>query len=202
MINPEEIGKWTEVSDEDAKKVSSKTRSRVGTPEKREVSQIVFPNVEEAQTARGRIASGTSFDDLAKERNLNLSDVDLGMIAKSAILDPAVADAAFALPSGEVSQPVQGRFGVALVKIGKIEPGVTPSYESFAAQVKKEIGADRRKSQVAELHNKMEDERGGGASVVEAAQKLGLTAVTIDAVDRSGRIPNGQLWPISRAAST
>ena len=41
----------------------------------------------------------------------------------------------------------------------------------------------------------MEDERGGGASVVEAAQKLGLTAVTIDAVDRSGRTPNGQ--PVS-----
>jgi peptidyl-prolyl cis-trans isomerase D len=38
----------------------------------------------------------------------------------------------------------------------------------------------------------MEDERGGGASVVEAAQKLGLTAVTIDAVDRSGRLPSGK----------
>jgi peptidyl-prolyl cis-trans isomerase D len=39
----------------------------------------------------------------------------------------------------------------------------------------------------------MEDERGGGASVIEAAQKLGLAAVTIDAVDRSGRLPNGEL---------
>ena len=39
----------------------------------------------------------------------------------------------------------------------------------------------------------MEDERGGGASVIEAAKKLGLAAVTIDAVDRSGRLPNGQL---------
>jgi peptidyl-prolyl cis-trans isomerase D len=193
VISPEEIGKWTEVSDEDAKKIFEQNSSRVGTPEKREVSQMVFPSVEEAQAARSRIASGTSFDDLAKERNLNLSDVDLGMIAKSAILDPAVADAAFSLPSGEVSQPVQGRFGVALVKIGKIEPGVTPSYESFAAQVKKEIASDRAKAKIAELHNKMEDERGGGASVVEAAQKLGLTAVTIDAVDRSGRLPNGQL---------
>jgi peptidyl-prolyl cis-trans isomerase D len=45
---------------------------------------------------------------------------------------------------------------------------------------------------VAELRDKMEDERGGGASVIEAAQKLGLAAVTIDAVDRSGRLPNGQ----------
>jgi peptidyl-prolyl cis-trans isomerase D len=198
VVNPEELGKWSEVSDEDAKKAFEQYSSRMGTPEKREVSQMVFPNLEEAQAARSRIASGTSFDDLAKERNLNLSDVDLGMIAKSAILDSAVADAAFSLPSGEVSQPVQGRFGVALVKIGKIEPGVTPSYESFAAQVKKEIGADRAKAKVAELHNKMEDERGGGASVVEAAQKLGLTAVTIDAVDRSGRLPNGQLANVPR----
>jgi peptidyl-prolyl cis-trans isomerase D len=38
----------------------------------------------------------------------------------------------------------------------------------------------------------MEDERGGGASVIEAAQKLGLASVTIDAVDRSGATPGGQ----------
>jgi len=47
----------------------------------------------------------------------------------------------------------------------------------------------------------MEDERGGGASVIEAAQKLGLAAVTIDAVDRSGRLPNGQLVPNIPAVS-
>lgn len=192
VVNPEEVGKWSEVSDEDARKVFEQRRDRIGTPEKREVQQMVFPNAEEALAARSRITSGTSFDDVAKERGLNLTDVDLGLIAKSAIIDPAIADAAFALPSGEVSQPVQGRFGVALVKIGKIEPGVTPSYESVAGQVKKEIATERARSKVAELHNKMEDERGGGASVVEAAQKLGLTAVTIEAVDRSGRTPDGQ----------
>ena len=191
-ITPEEIGKWTEVTDEDARKIFEQNRDRLGTPEKREVSQIVFPNEGEAQAARGRITSGTSFDDIAKERNLNLSDVDLGLIAKSAIIDPAIADAAFSLPSGEVSQPVQGRFGVALVKIGKIEPGVTPTFESVAAQVKKEIATERARAKVTEMQNKMEDERSGGANVVEAAQKLGLTAVTIEAVDRSGRLPDGQ----------
>jgi peptidyl-prolyl cis-trans isomerase D len=192
VVTPEEIGKWTDVSDEDAKKIFEQRRDRLGTPEKREVSQIVFPNMEEATAARARLTSTTSFDDLAKERNLNLSDVDLGMVAKSAILDPAVADAAFSLPSGEVSQPVQGRFGVALVKVGKIEPGTTPTYESMAGEIKKQIATERAREKVADLHNKMEDERGGGANLVEAAQKLGLAAVTIDAVDRSGRMPNGQ----------
>jgi peptidyl-prolyl cis-trans isomerase D len=193
MITPEEIGKWSEVSDEDAKKLFEQRRDKLGTPEKREVSQIVFPNAEEAATARSRITSGTSFDDLAKERGLNPSDVDLGLVAKSAILDRAVADAAFSMPSGEISQPVQGQFGVALVKIGKIEPGVEPSYESAAADLKKEIAVGRARAKVSELRDKMEDERGGGASVIEAAQKLGLAAVTVDAVDRSGRLPSGQL---------
>jgi peptidyl-prolyl cis-trans isomerase D len=194
-ITPEEIGKWSEVSDEDARKLFEQRRDRLGTPEQREVSQIVFPNAEEALAARNRIASGLSFEDLAKERGLNSSDVELGMVAKSAILDPEVANAAFSLPSGEVSQPVQGKFGVALVKIGKIEPGVEPSYEAMAAALKKEIANDRARKSVADLRDKMEDERGGGASVIEAAQKLGLAAVTLDAVDRSGRLPGGQPAP-------
>ena len=192
VINPEEIGKWSDVSDEDAKKIFELRRDKLGTPEKREVSQMVFPNSEEALTARSRITGGLSFDDLAKERNLNLSDVDLGLITKSAIIDAAIADAAFALPSGEISQPIKGQFGVALVRIGKIEPGVTPTYESMAAQVKKELATERARVKVAEIQNKMEDERGGGSNVVEASQKLGLTAVTIDAIDRSGRLPTGQ----------
>jgi peptidyl-prolyl cis-trans isomerase D len=195
MITPEEIGKWATVSDEDARKIFEERRDKLSTPERRQVSQMVFPNVEEAQAARGRIASGLSLDDLAKERGLNPSDIDLGTIAKSAMIDPAIADAAFSLAPNEVSQPVQGRFGTALVKVGKIEPGVQPTYESAAANLKREIAAERARAQVASLHDKMEDERGGGASVIEAAQKLGLTAVTIDAVDRSGRAPNSQ--PVS-----
>src|SRR5689334_12383592 len=187
MITPEEIGKWNTVSDEEAKKIYDDRKDKMGTPEKREVSQIVFPTVGEAEAARNRLNASFSFDDLAKERGLNPIDYDLGLITKGAIIDPAIADAAFALPSGEISQPVQGRFGVALVKVGKIEAASVPSYESVAATIKKEIATANARAKVNELQGKMEDERGGGASVVEAAQKLGLTAVTIDAVDRSDR---------------
>jgi peptidyl-prolyl cis-trans isomerase D len=191
-ITPEDIGKWSEVSDEDARKLFDLRKDTLGTPEKREVSQIVFPNTEEAAAARTRIASGMSFDDLAKERGLKPSDVELGAVSKSDILDPEVAKAAFTLPSGEISQPVAGKFGVTLIKIGKIDPGVDVSYESVAQNLKKEIATERARKSVADLRDKMEDERGGGASVVEAAKKLGLNAVTVDAVDRSGRRPDGQ----------
>ncbi|WP_027550726.1 SurA N-terminal domain-containing protein [Bradyrhizobium sp. Cp5.3] len=191
VISPEEIGKWSEVSDEDAKKLFDQRKDRLGTPEKRQIHQIVFPNATEAQAARERLTGGMSFEDLAKERGLSASDVDLGLVTKSA-LNPAVADAAFALPVGEISQPIQGPLGTAIVKVDKIEPGVEANYASVAADLKREIASERARAKVADLRDKMEDERGGGASVIDAAQKLGLTAVTIDAVDRSGRAPNGQ----------
>jgi peptidyl-prolyl cis-trans isomerase D len=190
VITPDEIGKWSDVSDEDAKKLFEQRKDRLGTPEKRQVLQIVFPTLDDAQSARSQIASGTSFEDVAKEHNLSV--VDLGMVGKPGILDPAIADAAFSLPAGEVSQPVQGRFGAALVKIGTIQPAIEPDYASIANDLKRGIATERGRAQVATLRDKMEDERGGGASVIEAAQKLGLAAVTIEAVDRSGAMPNGQ----------
>lgn len=191
VVSPEEIGKWSEVSDEDARKVFDQRKDRLGTPEKRQIHQIVFPNVAEAQAARERLAGGMSFEDLGKERGLSSSDVDLGLVTKSS-LDPAVGDAAFALPAGEISQPIQGRLGTSIVKVDKIEPGSEANYASLVGDIKREIATERARVKVNDLRDKMEDERGGGASVIDAAQKLGLTAVTIDAVDRSGRAPNGQ----------
>src|SRR6201996_3865747 len=191
-ITPEEIAKWSDVSDDDARKLYDVRKDTLGTPEKREVSQIVFPTMEEAAAARSRIDSGTSFDDIAKERGLQPSDVELGSVSKSEIIDPEVAKAAFAAQSGDITQPVQGKFGVTLAKIGKIDPGNQVSFESVAQKLKQEIATERARKSVADLRDKMEDERGGGASVIEAAKKLGLRAVTIDAVDRSGRRPDGQ----------
>lgn len=192
VLTPEEVGKWQDVSDADAKKLFEQRKSSFGTPEKRQVSQIVFPNMQEAEAARTRIASGASFDDIAKERKLKATDVDLGMVAKSSILDPAIANAAFSLKAGEVSQPIKGEFGVALVKVGTIQPGIAPDYAGVATDLKKEIATERARNKISDLRDKMEDERGGGASVLEAGQKLGLKTITVDAVDRAGKAPDGQ----------
>lgn len=191
-ITPDDLAKWTTVSDEDAKKVYEERKDTFATPEKREVSQMVFPNAEDAAAARARLTGGLSFDDLAKERNLKPSDVDLGLVTKSAIIDTKVADAAFALKTGEISEPIQGTFGTVLIKVGKIEPGSQASYESVAANLKKEIALERARKSVKDLHDKLEDERGGGATVTEAAEKLKLPLTTIEAVDRSGRAPDGK----------
>lgn len=190
-LTAQDQAKWLNISDDDARKIYEATRARYETPEKRRVEQIVFPNAEEATKARETLVGGASFEDMAKARGLSPADYDLGVVTKAGIIDSTVADAAFALAENEITQPVQGRFGTVLAKVTKIEPGNVPSYEDLAPQIKNEIAIDRTRASVRDIHNKMEDERGGGAGVAEAAQKLSLPVVTIDAVDRSGRAPDG-----------
>jgi peptidyl-prolyl cis-trans isomerase D len=153
---------------------------------------MLFPSAEEAAAARDKLAKGMTFGDLAKERGLKESDTDVGMVAKADIIDPAAADAAFALKSGETSQPVKGQFGTLLIQVGKIEPGTQKSYEEVAPQIKRDIAENRAKTEVANLRDKIEDERAAGSTLSETAKKLNLKSVTYDAIDRAGRGPDGQ----------
>jgi peptidyl-prolyl cis-trans isomerase D len=191
-LTPADIARWIEISDADLKAAFEAHRSRYITPERRHVEQIVFATMAEAEAAQVRLKDGLSFAALAAERGLKEQDIDLGTVPKSDIIDPAVADAAFALKDGEVSEPVKGRFGAVIVSVLKIEPEATKSFADVAPQIRSDIAAERAKAEVQGLHNKMEDERAGGASLEQAAQRLKLTAATYD-VDRSGRDPDGKL---------
>ena len=191
-LSPADLAKPDAVSDADAKTYFEQHKASYGKPEKREVRQIVFPNADEAAAARDRVAKGASFDDIAKERKLKESDTDLGMVSKADIIDPAIAEAAFALKPGETSAPVKGRFGTVLLQVGKIEPGEEKTYDQMAAQIKRELAESRARNQVGALRDKIEDERAAGSTLAEAAKKLGLKAISIDAIDRSGRAPDGK----------
>jgi peptidyl-prolyl cis-trans isomerase D len=191
VLSPEELGKSSEISDADAKKFYEERLPKLSTPEKREVQQMVFPNEEEAKKAAEQIEKGAWFEVVASERGFKLSDINLGLVEKSAIVDKAIADAAFALNQGETSAPIQGRFGVALVRVVKIEPGHTPAFADVEADIKKELATERARVQVMSLRDKVEDELAAGSRLDEAAQKLKISVRTIEAVDRSGRGPDG-----------
>ena len=195
-LSPAELAKPNQVSDADAKAYYEQHKDRYGTPEKRELRQIVFQKPEDAAAARERIAKsanlGATFDDIAKERGLKASDTDLGLVTKVQVIDPAVAAAAFALPVNQISEPVKGRFGTVLVMVTKIDPGQQKSFEEVAPAIKREIAESRARNEIGGLRDKVEDERAGGATLSETAKKLGLKTIVIDAVDRSGRGPDGK----------
>jgi peptidyl-prolyl cis-trans isomerase D len=187
---PSEQARWIEISDADLKRAYEERRTRYVTAERRHIIQIDFPNAEAASAAAERIAKGTSFAEIAKELGKSEKDIDLGTVPKSAMIDRPVADAAFALKQGEVSAPVQGRFGTVLVQVLKIEPEQVRPLEQVAGELKQELATARAKSEIFEVYNKIEDARAEGKSLEEAAANLKLEARTVE-VDRSGRDPAG-----------
>jgi len=140
-----------------------------------------------AGTGRWNGRSGYTFEALATERGLKDTDIDLGTVTKTAVVDRDVGTAAFALKSGEVSAPVQGRFGIAIVKVDSIEPAAAKSLEEVSADLKRDLATDRAKNEVTGVQEKIEDERLGGATLADAAKKFGLTPRLIDALDRNGK---------------
>ena len=188
---PAERARWMEISDEDLRRAYEERKNRIATPERRQIQQIVFPKAEDARAASERIAKGETFEAIAKERGLADKDIDLGTVTKATMLDRVVADAAFALKEGEVSAPVQGRFGTVLLRITKIEPEKVPTFEEAAEQLRTDLANERAKSEITSIYDKVEDERSLGKPLAETAEKLKLEARTVE-IDRFGRDPTNQ----------
>jgi peptidyl-prolyl cis-trans isomerase D len=191
-VTPAELAKTMEISKDDLKKIFDDNRSRYITPEKRHVEQMVFPTMAEAQAASDKIKSGTTFAALATERGLKEQDLDLGTVTKTTIIDPTVADAAFSLKDGEVSAPVQGRFGAVIVTVSQVIPEEQKTFADVEPQIRNDVATVRARNMVQDLHDKIEDDRAGGTSLEDAAKKLNLPATTYDAVDRSNHDANGK----------
>jgi len=188
---PAERARSIEISDEDLKRAYEERKSRLATPERRQIQQIVFSKAEDARAAADRIAKGETFEAIAKERGLADKDIDLGNVTRAAMLDRAVADAAFVLKEGEVSAPVQGRFGTVLVRVTKIEPERVPTFDEAAEQLRTDLANEKAKSEITAIYDKVEDERSLGKPLAETADKLKLDALTVE-IDRFGRDPKNQ----------
>lgn len=83
--------------------------------------------VQQAREIRGKIVSGEiSFAQAARKYSLSPSSSDggqLGWISRQAPMPEFFSKAAYQLDEGEVSEPVESRYGVHLIKCLEIEPG-------------------------------------------------------------------------------
>ncbi len=185
-VTPSSVTDPSKITDEDALRTYEAGKARYSTAEKRSVQQIVFPSEEEAVAARKRIEEGLTFDALAEDRKLSATDIDLGTLAWTEFVDPNIAQGAFATPEGQVSQPIKGQFGHALVRVSKIEPLAVRPLEEVATQIKEELATRRAGDQVRDIRDKIEDQRTSGLALTEAAKAVGLTPRLVE-VNRAGR---------------
>ena len=167
-------------------------KSTYVVPEKRDVQQIDFKTMAEAQAGRAKIASGTTFDALAAERGLKPEQTSLGTLAEDELPDAERAKAIFALPQGEVSQPIKTGFGgFVLARVSKIAPGSTKTLADVKEELRKTLTAQMADNKLVDVVNAYTDARSNGDDFAEAAKKSGMKLARIAAVDSSGLKPDG-----------
>lgn len=191
-LTPEAIMAGIEVSEDDLKRQYEATKKQLALAETRTVLQIPFDNEADAIAAAQKIKDGTSFEDIAREQGKTEADISLGTVAKSAIPDPAVAEAAFALADGAVSEPVKSRFSTVLLKAKIVGTSGAKTLDEMRDELSTAVRAAKARDQLLDLHDKFEDARASGATLEEAAAEIGVKVanvgpVALDGTDKDGK---------------
>jgi peptidyl-prolyl cis-trans isomerase D len=192
-LEPADIMDPTAVTDQQVSDDYNKNKARYTTPEMRTIEQLVFPTVDAAKAALDSLKTGATFEKLVTAAGKTQADTLLGTVAKDKIADKAVADAAFALNVNEVSPVVQGAFGPVLLRVTEIKPEVVKPLSEVAGDIRKDLALGEASRILLDVHDNYEDTRASGSSLAEAAAKLKLKDVTVDAIDRSGLKPDGTI---------
>jgi len=122
---------------------------------------ILVRTEEEAAAIREEIAAGGDFLALAKEHSVAPGAAegggDLGYFAREAMVEP-IADAAFALEPGSVSEPIQTQFGWHLVKVEDRRDAAFPPFEEMQDQIAREMAQEVVAEIVADLRSEADVE--------------------------------------------
>ncbi len=167
---------------------------RFTTPETRTIEQLNFPDPDAARAAADRLAAGETFEALVAEQGRSMSDVQLGTFERETLPDQAIAEAAFSISvPGNTTGVVEGTFGPVIVRVTEITPQNTRSFIEVANQIRADLALAEAEAVLLDVHDAYEDARAGGATLQEAAKSQRLTPIIVEAVDRTGQTPEGEI---------
>lgn len=191
VLSGADVAKALEVPEADIRKAYDADAAAREVPERRRVQQIPFKDKAAAEAAAKSIAGGKSFLDAAKDAGATEADIDLGLIPKSQMFDPAIADVAFKLQKDKVSEAVTGRFSTVLLRVTDIQPARTRTFEEMREEIRNALANSRAGEAVRKLHDAVDDGRAAGRPLKEIAEAHKLKAFDLVQVDRSGKKPDG-----------
>lgn len=180
------------VTDEELKASYESEKETYDTPEKRRVQQIAFKDKATADAAREALVKGTkNFMDVAKENGAQESDVNLGMVAKSQLIDPKIADAAFKIERDAISDVIEGRFATVLVRVIEISPGRESTFEEMKDKVRDKLATAKAATLLQDKVDLVEEGRNAGKAKKQIADELKLRLIEVAAGDSAGKSPEG-----------
>lgn len=191
-VEPADIAAAVEITDQDLADAYEKYKADYFTPEKRTILQLSFPTEAEATAARQKLASGTDFLALATERGFTEADITFADKTRAEFLDPAIAEAAFALTEGAVSDPVKGQLSTVLLKAVKVTPEKQSTLDEVKPALQERVRLERAAEEIQAIYDAVEDARAAQTSFEDIAAKAGIPFQLIAATDAQGKDKDGK----------
>ena len=178
-LTPEMLEDKVELDEQALRDLYQERIDEYEQPERRMVERLVFPSMEAAEQAKARLDSGeVNFEQLAGERGLALSDIDLGEVAQADL--GAAGEAVFALDQPGIAGPAASDLGPALFSMNAILEPVSIPFEQARDDLRVEAAVDRARRQIEDQSGDFSDLLAGGATLEDMARE---TPMVLDQID-------------------
>lgn len=191
-VEPADILAKIQISDADLTAGYDKYKSEYFTPEKRTILQVSFPSLDEAKAAKAAIDGGKDFVALATEKGFKEADITFADKTKADFIDKTIADAAFALKEGAVSEPVKGALATVLLKAVKVSPEHQATLDEIRQPLTDRLKLEQAKDEIQSVYEAVEDARAAQTKFEDIASKAGIPFSLVAATDAAGRDKDGK----------
>ncbi|MEQ9519964.1 MAG: SurA N-terminal domain-containing protein [Parvibaculum sp.] len=191
-VKPSDIAPTIGVDDAQLLQAFEDRRGLLDKPETRTLIQIPLADAEAAADVSVRLKAGEALETILAEKELSLDDVTLKDVTERGFLSPDIAEKAFSMSVGEVSDAIDGPLAHVVLRVENITAAAPAVFEEHKDEVRKALVEDEAADAVFDLYNTIEDERAGGASLAEIASRFSLEVVTIDEATQTGLTRAGQ----------
>lgn len=199
-LSPEALADEISVPEDEIAAAFESRKAEFDQPERRQLEQIVFADELTAKGAAEEARSGVDFAEIARKATGG-EPIDLGTVDKQGLagLFPQLADAAFAVPEGGISDPIETALGWHVVRVLSVEPAREATLAGHRDQIARDLALQQATDSIISIANQFEDELAGGATLEEAASKLDLDVVQIPGLDAQGKDAEGATVPAAEA---
>lgn len=178
-LHPETLAPTMPVDDAAVQAAYDARIAEFMVPERRLVERLVYPTEDEAKAAKARLDAGeATFEQLVAERNLALTDIDLGDVSRDDL--GTAADAVFALAEPGVTGPVATDFGPALFRMNAVMAAQETTFDQAKDDLKSELQLVAARKAVSEKFEQINDILASGADLEDAAKEAGMELATVD----------------------
>ncbi len=190
-ITPENMADKVRLDDAQVNEIYEERKASFGTPEKRQLAQMLFDTEEAAKDAVKGLTKD-NFYQVAKEKaGQDEIQTNFGWTSKEDLLAD-LADPVFAAKKEAIVGPVSTDLGWHILLVKDIQAANMPSKASIMAQIKKQLASEQSYNTMEEAVRKLEDVLGEGKSLEDAAAAIGLKVQKTAPVDITGTFKNGK----------